>query len=353
MSPAGVEFIKCATSAPDFDQASCEGVPDLYNGKTVVKNDFLTTTSFAAPGTDTYLLFAPTPGVAVWACTVAAGAALDGATFTPVLFPDAAQMFPNAIANAVAGQYVSNTESVDKFRHVALAGEVICLQNDFSYAGSVTTWRTPLDLVTGVVPLQLGGVDAAETQYVTGVDGIGPTELGSQVFTESIKQGSYTCSLNKDAVFSFRDIRDGEALNSETSAPLGSPASGTSLCTFTGPMLGMGTCDTIVTKLSVPVGAANQSYQLRAWQCVEYQAVMSSMLHQFAHLSPDYDLVALEAYKHLAANLPIAVTSAQNARFWATVLRILHGSSGLLAGLPGPWGEIARGVHAATSMARG
>jgi len=356
LSPDGIAFLKCATASPDFDGITPAGVPDMYGGKTVVKNDLLTQSISMAPGTVTYLLSTPTPGVAAWKCTLNKTALAPtgfelpaGSTFTPILFPDTTALFPNAVGFSDLAFEISNTTEVDRFRTVAMSAELASTNNNFDFAGTITAFRTPLQLTTS--SRDSLAVDAKMVETLTGIDGIGQTSNSSQVYVSDTKSGVYTVSMHRDSTFEFCDIRDNVNALTSVAAPFGTVPAGNSAVNFIGPMLGMDNFDSILFRVDVPLGAAAQTFFFRRWQTTEYQPVQSSMLHQFSRFSPPPDEAALLQYKYITSMLPIGVPSAQNESFWRRILGIIRGIATPLSFIPGPIGEIATGVNMVATAA--
>lgn len=356
LTPDGIAFLKCATASPDFDGVAPAGIPDMYGGKTVVKNDLLTQSLTMAPGTVTYLLSTPTPGVAAWKLTLdesklaPTGFEIPAAsTFTPILFPDTASLFPNAVGFSDLAFEISNTTEVDKFRTVAMSAELSSTNNNFDFAGTITSFRTPLQLTSSTRDsLSVAG---STVEVLTGIDGVGQASNSSQVYVSDTKSGVYTVSMHRDSTFEFCDIRDNVNALSSISAPFGNVPAANSALTFTGPMLGFGNFDSILFRVEVPATAAPQTFFFRRWQTTEYQPVQSSMLHQFSRFSPPPDEAALLQYKYITSMLPIGVPSAQNESFWRRILSIIRGIATPLSFIPGPIGEMATGVNMVATAA--
>ena len=368
LSPAGDQFLKSVTSVCDFSYGACEGIPDTYSGPTLVKNDYLTLPLSLSGPTDPlatqrtwYLIFAPTPGVAYW------GAYIDEVpenpvvpnnfTFNSVLFPDTPQLFPNLEEDAEA-KVVSNTESVTRYRYIGHAAEIQCMENEMSWKGSIQVWKTPLDLKT--TNISNGTLPQEPSTYLEGFEGVlngsqtyGGTAIkgSSQVWSSNLHAGCYSQSMNRDPQFSFADIRDGTTEKTWTRAPAGN-ATTTSYANFVGMMLGTGSADSIIMKVSIPKSDNQLSMSLiiKAWHMIEYQPTHGSLLAQFSHISPAYDKEAMCMYRYLHDNLPIAVIQSQNASFWRRVLGLVHGISGGLSILPGQYGTAFKGVNALTGL---
>jgi hypothetical protein len=66
-------------------------------------------------------------------------------------------------------------------------------------------------------------------------------------------------------------------------------------------------------------------------------------LYSLSSLSPPEDKRAIQLYKAIQRELPVAVPARDNPDFWDTVLGAVNQASNLL---PGPYKSAAKGVHA-------
>ncbi len=335
MSKAGLDFLKCATAAPDFDSSGSSGIPDMYSGRTLSRQHTLNSSISCANGKDTYFIFAPVPGVAYWTTSVNIGASLATAAWTTVTYQDFASLFPTPPASTL--NYAVN---VNNFRFATLIAELKSTMNQMTWAGTITAFRTR---ITQEVRLALTSPTAATTEsqwILTGFNQLDTPPI-SDVYSGSVTDGAYTMAFNRDATFTWTPIQVSTAVVPATISTdvLGSVAS---------PFPGCGNFDSIVYKVSVPSGSSDQSFLLRTWACVEYQALITSALYQYTRLSASYDEAALAAYRKILESVPIAVPSRQNANFWQTVLRIIRGITNVTNLIPGPIGAISNGVRAIT-----
>lgn len=329
LTPGGQAFIKCVTSAPDFDSTGSRGVPDMYAGRTLPRQHTLNAPINFTGGQDTYIIVPPVPGTSYWTVSVANGVSLAGSAFSEVLYQDFSALFNTN------GAY---TQNVSSFRYTALSAELENTSNDMIWAGNITVMRQPIrapvtvDLTTAAL-----GTPFATRQF-TGFNALAAAPV-SDVYIAPFNKGCYSVSMNRNAEFNFEPI----LLQSTPGTPIQNDTGGSVLSHFTG----MSDLDSIVIKVSVPTGTS-MSGILRTWACVEYTPSISSPLYQYSGLSADYDLRALLLYRYLMQNLPIAVGYAENANFWERVLSFIRGVTNVTNALPGPAGAISNGVRMIT-----
>lgn len=369
----------------------------MYAGKSVMKQ-FVTQASYSAPaGFDTYLVFAPTPGVAFWESTVATGTLPTA--FSGNAFADAPQVFDTfSVSEQFDQDPQSSSSLVDRFRFTGLSAELECTNNDFTWAGNITVAKSQIRLQDGEILTALS--DGYLKATLTGLEAINFLKSGNgQVYRGPINKGFYSVSGNTDATFHWNDVRpsafsnskirggidDGPLMSRRARLPptsvdrigseycgvmlpppragqpapppntprpvetgLGAPAE----VVFTGPLAGMGAYDSILVKITVPAGAAAQTFILKSWQNIEFAPIAMSLFSEMAMRAPAHDQLALEAYKYIVQGLPVAVEQKDNPDFWKFVKRILAGAkktlllgSGALSKTPGDIGVVAKGVH--------
>lgn len=357
VSVAGDEFLKSSTSAPDFLNGVCQGVPDQYSGKSLVFNDFHLEPYTFAQGYDTYLIFAPIPGVAYGRILVPNGTN----TFTnqqiiqSVSFKDAVTFFPSLQS---ADAFSDNTAIVDKFRYIALSAEIESTTNDMTWTGNIQLIKAPISFsvirdATGYQRGCLTGLDSIRNLAST--YGGGSNNAEGNVHAASFKDGVYTTSLNKDPAWMFNDIHDGSAYGDLVPCPINQKTTAGTFdqLRWQGSVVGMGTMDAIIMKVSIPSGPSDMSALLKVYHTVEYQPTFGTIMSMVATPSAHYDPCALALYQVLYANLPLGVPSRENANFWSRVLKLIQSIAGPLKILPGPAGRIADGVLAGASLLEG
>jgi hypothetical protein len=340
----GEGFVKTATSAPDFELTELEGIPDNYNGASVVKKDFVFETITATAGKATYIIITPTAGVSYYTPQLPPNTGVplvDGDVMTARYFPDATDMF----AGIATSEDVSNSDQLSKGRLMALSAELNCVNNAFNQYGTISAWKTPLNRTVSAI--DKGGFDTTDNLAITGARGLVKVALDSQAYVEPVRRGVYSVSMNREEDFQFYPVMDDINRDSGTTATF----EGTESIFFVGcaPVFDNG-FDTMVFRIDVPPGSVNQSFVLKIWKVWEYQPTFNSLLYNFSHLSPDIDNAALALYREMCRHLPMAVSDAENPDFWNTILQAVDAGSGLLAGIPGPIGAVASGVHSVASL---
>lgn len=347
MSPAGQAFLKCAFAPPDFNTDPGRGIPDKYNGKSLgTKHQFTGALSLGA-ATDTYIVVAPTPGVAYWTFTVAANTAITSANaiLNPQVYSDFTSLFGDPSSGASL-----RTSNVEAFRYASTAIGLYPTSNLMQFAGSISLWKAPLKLSmeNRVVKLSAtaGATTSQETHVINGLEAL--TAIGRENYTESFIKGTYAITTCNQPEFEFKNILEGVAVVPQPVSNFDATATVSnmfgSLATATNQVfLGLGDMDAIFIKISTPVGAVN-NLVVKTWACVEYRPQPASVLYQWAGNSPAHDPIALEAYRTIAGELPVAVECAKNAEFWSRVKSILRTVLNAVSRAPGPLGMAATGV---------
>lgn len=347
----GVGFVKAATAATDFQAIDVEGIPDAYSGKSVTKKSYFTTTVNAPAGKTTYFIVTPTPDSAYWTTEVtelqwtsAGNVWPNNQALRSVPFPDAATIFPGTAIIPSASTNVSNTMNVASSRCMALSAEMVCLNNAFNQFGSIATFKTPLRRTT--INIHADAASNEQVRTVAGTAGLANKLINSEAEVTAVRDGAYAVSMNREEEFEWNDILDNESKSSLQTCF----ASGTELggyakkVTFNGPMACFDNgYDTLVFRIDVPTGVADQSFLLKTWKIFEYQPTFNSLLYSLSSLSPPEDKRALQLYKAIQRELPVAVPARDNPDFWDTVLGAVNEVSNLL---PGPMKTVGKGVHA-------
>jgi len=327
LSQCGLDFLKCAFAVPDFDTTGSTGIPDNYVGRTLMSMQSLSRPSNAVAGTDTYVLVSPFFGSAFFSATATIGNQPTG--FVSTIWPGYSNLGLNVAPNG--------TGTVSRFRYAGLAAEIQLTMNEMTWAGSITCFRIPMSMTVNNV-IDGSGLPSFEP---TGLNNLNVNPF-NQLYTSPINKGAYATSFNRTGSFDFRDVV-GDNNNPMLSYTYQSGLAGTPSLNMA--YRGHDDLDTIVFRISVPDGAATQSYILRTWACVEMQAVPSSFVYEFAQQSCPHDPIALDMYKLIAERLPIAVPYEENADFWRKVLQFVRAASARLSVLPGPVGDLSSGVN--------
>jgi hypothetical protein len=346
LSPAGEGFVKTATAAPDFELTQLEGIPDNYNGPSVVKKDFTFETIDCPAGESTYIVVMPTSAVAYYRPPTPTGFGLplpDGTIFAPHYFPDSGDIFDGVDSEIE----VSNSSQLSRGRLMALSAELNCVTNSFNQYGTISCWKTPISRTLAPEGNLTPVPNNMENMIYTGCGALTKVALDSQAYVAPVRNGVYSVSMNREENFDFYPVSD--KINKMST--IGAWFSKTEKLWFHGcaPVYDNG-FDTIVFRIDVPADTTNQSFVLKIWKVWEFQPTFNSLLYDFSHLSPDVDPASLQLYREMCRNLPVAVRDRDNPDFWNTILAAVDSASGLLSLVPGPIGMAATGVHAVSSM---
>lgn len=348
----GRDFLKVATSAPDFEDLDVEGIPDAHSGPTVVVKNYVTTTVTCAVGQATYFLCTPQGEVAFWTTTVATETDwINGQDLTPTNYPLALSIFPGLKATSPNSYGGSNTTQVSKGRLVNSAAEIVPLNNAFNRYGSISVWKVPLQVVNE--QKELASTDGTATSIaINGIEGVRTAVVGSQAYTTAVRDGAYSVVLNTEDEFNFFPVRDAENSASTHNAYFSAPAAAPGVrAKFNGPLATWdNNYNTIVFRVDVPAGTVAQSFLLKRWVNVEYEPVFNSLLWTTSHNSPPFDPTAIALYRELNSQLPTAVPYRDNPDFWNRILSIIDEGSNILSFVPGPVGAVASGVHGIVSL---
>jgi len=346
MSPEGEAFLKCAFAPPDFNTDPGKGIPDDYQGKVLSRKDASTTATTFAAGKDTYLLIAPTPGIAYWSAVVNTGATIVDAEFVPVAYPSY-----NSIFGGAGGDRAANVTS---FRYVSNCVGIYPTSNINTTAGAIQVWKFRMDLLNEVVGLGTPVV-LTPTWVINGTESI--KSVGPENYSDSFIKGVYTQSACNEPDFEFSPIIEhigaipsGTVTLSDAGMfnKFGTSGAAPNLVGITG----LGKMDVILIKISVPATATATAI-VKNWSCLEYRPNTSSAFYSFAHDSPAADRVAMAAYRKIAKSIPVAVPCSQNATFWERCVQILRGGLSLASSVPGPVGMTAMGFSGLIDMITG
>jgi len=334
VSAAGMAFLKCAFAPPDFSGSDVKGVPDSFEGKSLVKKHrFISDFTFAA-GRDTYFLLLPVPGYAYFTTSVAAGSAILPTTaFVGVPYSDFNNLFNSA---GVPSESCANI--VDKFRFVSNHFEMVPTTNAMSWTGNVQTFRFPLSMFIR----QSTATTTGDLWSVAGLQSINATNADQ--YTGPFNLGCYTAAYNTGNGFAFNSILE-RVVSVPTTVGLGDFGQLSGLIGFTGLDANF---DAVCIKVSGVGSNSLDTCILKTWACVEYQSLVGSSVYEYQTFSP-CDPVALDMYRAIIKELPIGVSFMDNEGFWMRVLNIVRRISGVGAAVPGPYGAIASGVNIASN----
>jgi hypothetical protein len=307
-----------------MEMDSFQGVPDSYDGRVIAKR-FTSTTSYLAPTSplDTYILLLPTPGVAYWSATCAAGSTTAALTFTGVEYSDATTLFPT-------GQDAS---IVTAFRYASNVFELVPTTNEMSWAGNIQVYK-------GYIKPSLWGITTSSVANVlTGFELLNSVKPSAVL---PFNCGVYTVTAPTDPTMPFVPI-----IYSTAYTDLGFADANRTIALNQPTNLdyvGMGTHESVLIK--IPATATNLNTAIiRTWACVEFQVNSSSLLYDYSHLSPPHDPLALELARRFIHENPAAVPFYDNDTFWQRVNAWIIKTTGVLRLLPGRVGAAAGAVN--------
>jgi hypothetical protein len=333
ISPAGLNFIKCAFAPPDMQFDASSGVPDSTMARRLIKRHKLTVPLSFAAAQDTYILIIPVPGYAYFTASVAAGTPiLANTVFSGVAYSDASTLLPSGVQATV----------VDRYRHLSNCVEIVPTANEMTWSGNMQVWKAPIDITWATV-----GTAGSDTGVLT-VNGLGACNATNEDnFIVPFKGGIFSQAYKSAPTFEWKNLIP----NQQVTVPeifIGNDFGALRIAGAGSPQLyGTSAMESIIVKVS-GVSAA-ESAILKTWACVEYQTVPGSIVYEYASSGPLRDQVALDLYDQIVRELPVAVCYTENDSMWERILRIISTLSGGLSVLPGPYGSLARGVNLVTN----
>ncbi len=326
---AGNAFLKAAFAPVDFDGINLLGIPDAYEGKSLVKKHKLTTSLTLDASKDTYFLLAPVPGTAYFKATANAGVPIVGGTaWYGVDYTDTVTLFPTPEKAA---------ENFSRFRFISNHIEIVPTVNETSWTGSITLFKVKLQLNPRASIASGSGVN--NLFNISGLDDANSTLV--QNYAAPFRDGCFSGAFSIGPSMDFTPIIEG--YSEMPAAVILGPDFGQLSCQTTFPGLD-NNFESIMIRIQGVGTNANNSFLLRTWASVEYSVLSSSALYEYATGSPRDDM-ALAYYRQIIKQLPVGVAYYDNANFWQRVLSIIRGVSSVLKFIPGPYGMIAGGVH--------
>lgn len=330
VSHAGKCFLQCAFSPPDFAQVAVEGIPDDYQSQSLVKKHRSVHTVQLTADRDVYILLLPVPGFTHFTASRDKGKPISASdVFIGTQYSDYVQMFGRTVEDGA-------DRTVSKFRFISNHIEIIPTVNSMSWTGSIQCWKLPI-----TVSVRPGG--EGEVLTIGGLEGVN-SEIANQ-YTGPFINGLYSACYSSNCIFDFTNIMNNLikipqvlAIDKGDFASIWSPVADPPR-TIPGFDNGF---ESLVIKISGVTAA--ESFILKTWACVEYQAVPDNIVYEFSSLSP-HDPLAIELYRKVINELPVGVPYVQNESFWQRVLGIIRGITGTLSVIPGPIGMISAGVN--------
>jgi hypothetical protein len=352
ISKDGMEFLKASFAPPDFaGQGTFNGIPDnktypclkyrhVFTGDmwgAIVQSAAKYGAATPITGSDILIVQPPVPGVAFYWSYVAPGALVTANTpFYPVTYKDFAQLFgldDNVIPGTPTAAQMDDL--VNKFRMASDSIELICTSNAFTWNGSITAFKGAMALGES----RAYTTDARTmTMGVTGLENFNNLGMTSTYISPS-NMGSYMSAVNAEVTFEDSNISP-DLFN----VSKGQPAS---VGYLAGCMPGMGNLESNFIRLSnlgwtgtgedaIPT----TTFQVRAWSTLEYTPVAGTVFMNMATPNAELDEAALEVYRKIVQDLPVAVTYFENDSFWKRLLNTVGKIGGALSVIPG-WGAIA------------
>jgi len=334
ISPAGLSFLKCAFAPPDFPSNAVEGVPDEYQGNSLVKKHKYTNAFNFALEQDYYFMLLPIPGVAFWYTSVTQGASIAAAqTFTAVPYSD----FNTLFGTDNLGGQAANT--VDRFRFISNHFELKPTCNELTWSGGISAFRftAQVHLRPNAAATTVG--NAVNMMTISGLQSLNSTN--SAMYVAPFNKGVYTYGFNQAADFPFTNIME-NMVNVPTAVIAGdfgqlAPPTGTFFTGFDNNF------QCVCIKVTGLNNTTNTSI-IQTWACVEYNCVEGTSIAEYQTASP-CDATAMAIYRKTIRQLPIGVGYAENANFWQRVLGILKSVTNVGRALPGGYGLASGGVN--------
>jgi hypothetical protein len=361
LSRDGLTFLKAVFAAPDFaGQGKFNGIPDevAYNClkyRHVFNADMWATfvasaTQFGGvvpgAGTDILIFQPPVPGVAFYWGYVSAGAnVVDATTFYPVTYNDFAQVFGSNIDQQPGTPGPPAVPQLDNFvnafRFAGNSIEMICTTNAFTWTGSIAAFKGTCGFTDTKTYVSLG---ASQSKSLSGLENFNNRGMTSTYVAPS-NLGVYMSAVNREPTFESSTVcPDLFQVNANQPQSTGS---------LTGSFPGCGSLETNFIRISglqYSGGVPTTNFQFRCWSVLEYTPVEGTVFSNVSTPNPPLDAAALEIYRSIVADLPIAVTYAENDTFWKKLLGIVGSVGKALTVIPG-WGAIAGGVGMAADAA--
>lgn len=348
VSQAGQVFLKSVFAPPDFAvQGAFKGIPDdvtalicpyrhIYNG------DLLTaiTAAYAKFGAGIpvttnptiYLIQPPVPGVAAYVVILDAGVAINPSTiFYPITYTDFDRIF--GVINGTPSTPNADLQ-VTNFRFAANSMELVCTANANTWTGNIRAFKCKLDLADCQAYNSTGVAGWSQSKSITGIEVLNST--GSACYIAPTNMGIFMTAVDTEATFISSAVPD-KLLGMNGSDP-------SSFGVLSGTFPGLGNLQTNVVIIENWQHGNPTTFMFRAWSALEYTPLADSLLYKCGSESPYCDPVALELYKALVKELPIAVSYFDNESFWARLLGVVKKIAGGLSFIPGPIGAIAGGV---------
>jgi len=359
MSEAGNRFLKSVFAAPDFaGQGDFLGIPDEVTSivcpyRHILTGDFWELLALHGnpdelkASSRVVIIQPPVPGVAFYFAPLKPNEqVLETTIFHPVAFDDFKSLFGSLIDETGSDL----NRNVNQFRFAGNTIELICTSNAFSWKGSIRAFKLALKYIDTNAYQPDVGSSYNYTKAISGIEGVNATSAAA--FITPANQGVYMTATNLETTFLTSSVPDLMFnVNGNNSTCFG---------ILTGLFTGFGSLETnciVLENVKKPDESPNSEnctlFQVRVWSMIEYLPHPQSVLYRTAHKSPECDPIALETYRAVVADLPVAVTYAENDTFWKRLCNVIGKIGGLVSNIPGPYGLIGGGIGTVASAIGG
>jgi len=345
-------FLKHATAAPDFTGNA--QIPDGAGSPSFTIRFSIQKVVTCAPKQTTIIVCTPTVPAAYYTATYTPdpnGNMPVNTILRPVDYPQCATLFPEYYQ--VNPTTCVNTREVTSGRVVSRAAELVCATNPLKQDGSITIFKTPLQLVNSPGPGTSPGILEETKLSITGASALSSDLATTGAYMQFVKEGFYATVFNRTGGagdFPFHPVYNNIGEGVTVEAPYETDGKTLEEYLFkSGPCFMDNNFDTIVCKI-IPGGTDAQTFIIKSWISIEFTPNYLSLLKDLSSFPPPRDDKAFKLYGELDENLPIAVPAKDNPNFWTSMLDLIRPASGVLSALPGLGGKIAKGVHAFSTM---
>lgn len=352
LKPTSKNFLKHATASPDFTGNA--QIPDGSSDPTFTMRFTIQKVLTAPVNQTTIIVCMPTvPAAYYWASYIpdTDGNMPVNTILTPVDYTQCETLFPEYYQPNPTTSV--NSREVTSGRVVSRAAELVCATNPLKQDGSITSFKTPLQLVNSPGPGTAPGVLVDTRLAITGAKALSADLATTGAYMQFVKEGAYSTAFNRTGGagdFPFHPVYNNVGSGVTVEAPYETDGKTLEEYLFkSGPCFMDNNFDTIVYKI-VPGGTDPQTFIIKSWISIEFSTNYGSLLRTLSSFPPPRDEKAFRLYGEIEENLPIAVPAKDNPNFWSTMLSLIKPTSGLLSVLPGIGGKIAKGVHAFSTV---
>jgi hypothetical protein len=354
----GDQFLKSVLAPYDFAQLGCSGLPDEFDGPTftVLQRQLFSFNSSTTQ--DQYFAVLPTPQVAYWHLATDPSSDIGNSTeFRGIEFSD------TSVFGSTYGTL--DTDTVNSMRVLGLTAEIKCTSSALMANGAISVARNEVRLsdrsISRVanVPAVGGPVQLSGNKAVEGLASLAAGVTSAANYTGRAVEGMFAVARHVGP-WAFSSPIDMFAPNTATSLLIPSDGVESPPSDSDGVLLldrNAGPNPPRVRRFDwfdnsfesimvmVPQAAQTVSFTLEVIMVVECRPQSNSILAKIAAPSPGLDPLAMEMYKRMIHNMPIAVPAAQNARWWEYLLTLLKTGGYIASHIPGPIGGVGKGVE--------